>query len=163
MPFEDVPPSRPAPERPTDVTAGEPFPDGPSDELPAEPRDLGAPLALTAEDRQWGLFAHLSALLGLLVGGLTFIGPLIVWLVKKDESKFVDYHGKESLNFQLNILIYTLILVAATVGTCGIGLIVTAPLLGALAVYAIVMPIIAGLKANEGKLYEYPLTFRMIK
>jgi uncharacterized Tic20 family protein len=163
MPFEDVPPSRPAPERPTDVTAAEPFPDGTADSLPAEPRDLGTPMALTAEDRQWGMVAHLSALLGLLAGFMTFLGPLIVWLVKKDESKFVDYHGKESLNFQLNILIYTLILVAATVVTCGFGVFVTVPLFGALAVYAIVMPIIAGLKANEGKLYEYPLTFRMIK
>jgi uncharacterized Tic20 family protein len=121
------------------------------------------PAVLTQEDRQWAMFAHLSALAGLLVGGLTFIVPLVIWLMKKDESKFVDEHGKESLNFQLNILIYSLILVAISVATCGVGLVATGPLLAALMVYAIIMPIIAGLKANEGKPYEYPLTFRMIK
>jgi uncharacterized Tic20 family protein len=126
--------------------------------LPAEPDT-----ALTADENQWAMFCHLSALLGLLAGGLTFIGPLICWLVKRDMSKFVDYHGKESLNFQLNILIYYLILIAITIATCGIAAIGTVPILIALGVYAIVMPIVAGLKANEGDYYEYPLTFRMIK
>jgi uncharacterized Tic20 family protein len=120
-------------------------------------------LAVTADDRQWGMFAHLSALLGLFVGGMTFLGPLIVWLAKKDQSRFVDYHGKEALNFQLNILIYSLILVAASVVTCGVGLIVTIPLFMVLGVWGIVMPIIAGMKANQGERYEYPATFRIIK
>jgi uncharacterized Tic20 family protein len=105
------------------------------------------------------MFAHLSALLGLLVGGLTFIGPLVIWLIKKDESKFVDANGKESLNFQLNILIYYLVSLAVTVGTCGIAF----PLPLALMVFAIIMPVIAGIKANEGQVYQYPLTFRIIK
>ena len=139
------------------------YTDVPPDSPVQEPLEGKPPAVLTQEDRQWGMFAHLSALAGLLVGGLTFIGPLIIWLIKKDESKFVDEHGKESLNFQLNILIYSLILVAISFATCGFGVIVTGPLLGALMIYAIVMPIIAGIKANEGKPYEYPLTFRMIK
>jgi uncharacterized Tic20 family protein len=129
------------------------------------------------------MFAHLSALLGLLVGGLTFIGPLIVWLIKKDQSKFVDAHGKEALNFQLNILVYYLISIPigiftcavgvaltvywqpgvatelARIFTCGVGFVLTA----AVIVYGIVMPIIAGLKANYGEYYQYPLTIRVIK
>jgi uncharacterized Tic20 family protein len=117
------------------------------------------PPETTAEDRQWAMFCHLSALLGLLVAGLTFIGPLVCWLVKKDQSKFVDYHGKESLNFQINILIYTLIAVAITVVTCGFGF----PLIFVPLLYGIIMPIIAGLKANEGNYYEYPATIRLIK
>ncbi len=119
--------------------------------------------ALDGEVRQWAMFCHLSALLGLLAGGLTFLGPLICWLVKKDSSPFVDYHGKEALNFHLNILVYSIVLVGITAASCGFAGLVTLPLLGALAIYAIVMPIIAGLKANEGAYYEYPLTFRMIK
>lgn len=109
------------------------------------------------------MFAHLSALLGLLAGGMTFLGPLIVWLAKKDQSRFVDYHGKEALNFQLNILIYSLILVAASIVTCGFGLILAVPLMLFLAVWGIVMPIIAGMRANAGERYQYPATFRIIK
>jgi uncharacterized Tic20 family protein len=117
------------------------------------------PTELTQDEKTWGMLCHLSALLGLAAGGLTFIGPLICWLVKKDTSKFVDFHGKESLNFQINILIYYLISVAITVASCGVAF----PLMFVPIVYGIVMPIIAGLKANEGQLYEYPATFRLIK
>jgi uncharacterized protein len=135
------------------------YTDVPPDSPVQESLEDKPPVALSQEERQWAMFAHLSALAGLLVGGFTFVGPLVIWLIKKDESKFVDAHGKESLNFQLNILIYYLISIAVTVVTCGIAI----PLPLALMVYAIVMPIIAGIKANEGKMYEYPLTFRIIK
>ncbi len=138
------------------------FEDAPPDAPPLE-TSPDQPLAVSADDRQWGMFAHLSALLGLFLGGITFVGPLIIWLIKKDQSRFVDYHGKESLNFQLNIFLYSLILVAISFATCGIGMIVTIPLLGVLYVYGIVMPIIAGLAANNGDMYQYPLTFRIIK
>jgi uncharacterized Tic20 family protein len=122
---------------------------------------------LTAEDKQWAMFAHLSALMGLAVGGMTFLGPLIVWLVKKDQSRFVDEHGKEALNFQLNILIWSVVVGAASVVigfvTCGLGLLLMIPLLMLLMVWGIVMPIIAGVKANQGERYEYPATIRIIK
>ncbi len=133
-----------------------------NDDLPVESRyDDGALMNLTSEERQWGMFCHLSSLLGLVfsAGILCFVGPLVCWLVKKDTSKFVDVHGKESLNFQINILIYTLIAWAITLATCGFAF----PILFVPLIYGIVMPIIAGLKANEGKPYEYPYTFRLIK
>lgn len=117
------------------------------------------PFETTPDDRQWAMFCHLSALLGLLVAGLTFIGPLVCWLIKKDQSPFVDYHGKEALNFQINILFYTLIAAAITFVTCGAAF----PILFVPLVLGIVMPIIAGLKANEGSYYEYPATWRLIK
>jgi uncharacterized Tic20 family protein len=138
------------------------LPDSPENvqaEAPQSPPPEEPETTLTADDRQWAMFCHLSALLGWLVGGLTFIGPLVCWLMKKDQSKFVDYHGKESLNFQLNILVYTLIAFAITVATCGFGF----PVIFVPLIYGIVMPIIAGLKANEGKYYEYPGTIRVIK
>jgi uncharacterized Tic20 family protein len=135
------------------------YEDAPPESHVQESPDDKPPIVLTAEEKQWAMFAHLSALAGLLVGGFTFVGPLIIWLIKKDESKFVDANGKEALNFQLNILIYYLISLAITFVTCGIAF----PLPLALMVYAIVMPIIAGIKANEGQVYEYPLTFRIIK
>lgn len=117
------------------------------------------PVAENADDKQWGMFAHLSAIAGLMVGGFTIAGPLIIWLIKKDQSKFVDYHGKEAVNFQLNVLIYYLVSLIITFATCGIAF----PLPLLVMVWGIVMPIIAGLAANKGELYRYPFTFRMIK
>jgi uncharacterized Tic20 family protein len=113
----------------------------------------------TPEERTWGMLAHLSAILATALSAMGFIGPLIVWLIKKDQSKFVDYHGKEALNFQLNLLIYMLIAVGIAFATCGIGI----PLPAAVGIYGVVMCIIAGLKANNGELYRYPFTFRLIK
>jgi len=113
----------------------------------------------TPEERTWGMLAHLSAILATALSAMGFIGPLIVWLIKKDQSKFVDYHGKEALNFQLNLLIYMVIAVGIALATCGMGI----PLPAAVGIYGVVMCIIAGLKANNGELYRYPFTFRLIK
>jgi uncharacterized Tic20 family protein len=120
-------------------------------------------LTLTNDDKQWAMLAHLSALVAMALGGATFLGPLVVWLVKKDQSKFVDYHGKEALNFQLNILIYTVIAVGVMVATCGVGAIVAVPFLVVLGIYVLIISIIAGIKANNGEYYRYPMTFRIIK
>ena len=114
--------------------------------------------ALTQDERTWGMFCHLSALLGLFVAGFTFIGPLICWLVKKDMSKFVDHNGKESLNFHLNILGYYVISIVVAIATCGIGI----PLVLAVHVYGIVMTILAGAKASGGEWYRYPAILRLI-
>src|SRR4029453_11198418 len=63
----------------------------------------------TADERTWGLLAHLSSLIASLLGGMTFLGPLIVWLIKKDQSPFVGDQAKEALNFQIAVLIVSLI------------------------------------------------------
>jgi uncharacterized Tic20 family protein len=94
-----------------------------------------------------------------------FIGPLIMWSVKKDQSRFCDYHGRESLNFSLNLFIFNL-LAAAIVGvvtliTCGIGAVLF-PLILCVYVYGLVMHIIALTAANRGEWYRYPMTFRII-
>jgi uncharacterized Tic20 family protein len=112
---------------------------------------------LTADEKQWAMLCHLSALLALVIG-VGLIGPLVCWLIKKDTSRFVDAHGKESVNFQINMLIYVLISIPVGIVTCGFGFILTA----ALGIYGIIMPIIAGMKANSGETYQYPYTFRLI-
>jgi uncharacterized protein len=114
--------------------------------------------SLTSDERMWGLFCHLSALVASGLTGMGFLGPLICWLVKKDSSKFVDDQGKESLNFQLNMLIYLVIAGLIAVATCGVGVVLLIPI----GLYAFIMPIIAGIKANSGEMYRYPLTFRML-
>ncbi len=78
--------------------------------------------------------------------------------MKKDTSPFVDDQGRESLNFQLNMLIYLVIATVVALVTCGIGAVLLVPV----ALYALIMPIIACIKANNGERYRYPLTCRML-
>ena len=124
---------------------------------------------ISAEERQWAMLAHLSALLGYLltsgwagsVGG--FIGPLIVWLIKKDTMPFVDSQGKESLNFSITICIAFAVLFAFGIMTLGIGFLIAIPAMLVVGLYALVFTIIASIKANEGVHYRYPIALRLIK
>ena len=123
------------------------------------PPPSGSP---NAEERQWAMFAHLSAIVGALIG-LSFLGPLVVWLVKKETMPFVDDQGKEALNFNIMLLIVFAVLWALTFVTLGIGILLTGPLMFIVGVAALVLVIIAGIKANEGVAYRYPFSIRLIK
>lgn len=124
---------------------------------------------LSNEERQWAMFAHLSALVGgILTSGWagsigTFIGPLIIWLAKKDSMPFVDDQGKEALNFNITVGIVFLALLLLSIMTLGIGLIIAIPGWIVVGVAWLVFTIIAAIKANEGVAYRYPLTLRLIK
>lgn len=98
------------------------------------------------DEKLWGMLAHLSPLIG-----LGFIGPLIVMMMYKDKSKFVEENAKEALNFNLTALI----IIFGGMLLCGIG-ILYAPV-------AMIFSIIAGLAANKGEKYQYPMTIRFVK
>ncbi|MDI3261899.1 MAG: DUF4870 domain-containing protein [Fulvimonas sp.] len=120
------------------------------------------------EERQWALFAHLSALLGYLVTGHffgigCFLGPLVIWLVKKDSMPFVADQAKEALNFNLTLAIVFAALWIITVATLFVGAVVTFPLGVIIGIAALVFIIVAAIKANEGERYRYPFTLRFIK
>ena len=120
------------------------------------PPPLSAPAL--ANVRSWNALCHASALLGVLVhfpGHL--LGPLIVWLIKRDESPEIDAHGKESLNFQISMLIYNV--VAAVFCLILIGFF----FLAILWVLNAVFVIIASIQASDGKFYRYPMTIRFIQ
>ncbi len=109
------------------------------------------------------MFAHLSALLGSFVGGLSFLGPMIIYLVKKDEHPFIAEHSREALNFNLSALLYfviagfaTFILVFVIIGLLLI------PVLIGMAIAWVVFVILAAIKANGGEPYRYPLTIRFV-
>ena len=111
----------------------------------------------SSNTRTWLVLCHASALLGLFFHFLGHIfGPLIVWLVKRSESPEIDAHGKESLNFQISMLIYDA--VAAILCFVLIGF----PILILLWILNTVFVIIASIKASEGELYRYPFTIRFI-
>jgi len=125
------------------------------------------PVAAGSEERQWAMFAHLASLIAMWLGYLGFLGPLFVWLIKRNEMTFVDDQGKEALNFQLNMLVlgYAVVLlgVPITVLTLGLGAFLAVPLGIAVVGYSIVMSVIAGIKANAGEAYRYPYIIRVIK
>jgi uncharacterized Tic20 family protein len=110
----------------------------------------------TPEERSWGLLAHLSGLIAALLGGLSFLGPLIVWLIKKDQSPFVADQAKEALNFQIAVTI-ALLVSAVSMFVC-IGFV----LVPVVFIGSIVFSIIAALEANKGIYYRYPYTVRFI-
>ena len=95
--------------------------------------------------------------------GLSFVGPLIVYLVKKDAHPFVADQGREALNFNLSVLIYSVVGVIATfiLVFILIGLLLI-PVLIAMGIAWLVFVIIAAVKANQGETYRYPLTIRMV-
>ena len=130
--------------------------DNPYEPPGAESKPMEFGEEISAEEKQWAMFAHLSALSGYVVPFGWIIGPLIVWMMKKDEMPFVDEQGKESLNFQISILIYSV--VGAALICAFIGFFV----LGALVIFQIVYVIIAAVQANKGEQYRYPLTIRII-
>lgn len=114
-----------------------------------------------ADERQWAMFAHLSILSLYLTGFGYLIGPIVVWLLKRDASAFVDESGKEAVNFALSCTIW---LVASIAMAFTIVLLPVAFLIWiAGGLYMTVLCVIAGVKANEGTLYRYPLTFRLLR
>lgn len=122
----------------------------------------------SAEERQWAMFAHLSALAGALLssafgGWGTFIGPLIIWLIKKDTMPFAASQAKEALNFNITVSAIFLMLVILTIITFGIGALLAVPVMLVVGIAALVFTIIAAVKANEGIDYRYPVSVRIIK
>lgn len=114
-------------------------------------------MPVSYEERKWGLLVHLSALSGVVIPFGNLLGPLVVWLLKKDELAFVDDQGKEAMNFHLSMIIYSLI--SAVLIFVGIGII----LLVIIGIAALVLSVMAGVKANEGIYYRYPFTLRLIQ
>jgi uncharacterized protein len=109
------------------------------------------------DDRLWGMLAHLSALLGFAIPFLgNVLGPLVIWLAKRETSAFVADQGREALNFNITVLIGGL--VCAVLALIFVGLLLGAALL----VYWLVLTIVAGIRANEGTLYRYPFALRLV-
>ncbi|WP_028551849.1 DUF4870 domain-containing protein [Paenibacillus sp. UNC451MF] len=106
---------------------------------------------VSSEERNLALLSHVLCII------LGVLAPLIVWLIKKDESAYVAEHAKESLNFQISMIIYSF--VAGILCFAVIGFVLL-PLLG---LFALVCIIIATIRASKGQMYEYPLTLRLVK
>jgi uncharacterized Tic20 family protein len=112
--------------------------------------------AIGKEERNWAMLAHLSGLLAFatLIGGV--LGPLVMWMIRKDDMNFAADQAKEALNFQITVFIAGLI--AGVMCLILIGFV----LLGILVIADLVLMIVAAVKASEGVNYRYPFNLRLI-
>ena len=110
--------------------------------------DSQPPYTPTSDERNLALISHIITLVS------SFLAPLIIYLIKKDESAFIAEHAKESLNFQITVFIVCFALIISVIGLL---------VLWIVAILALVFVIVATIRASEGKLYRYPFSIRFIK
>lgn len=139
---------------------GENHPTQPEPQIPPQPESAApeaapqAPEEVTAVSQDSKNMAMLCHLLGLFTN---FIGPLVLWLIKKDEDKFVDSQGKEALNFQITVILASL--VSGILSAICIGVVLAI----AVGICDIVFCILASVAASKGEDYRYPVCLRLIK
>jgi uncharacterized Tic20 family protein len=126
--------------------------------LTADPAIQAARAAVVEESaRTTAAAAHLSTFAGLVVPFGSVIGPLAVWLTRRDRDPFIDQAGREALNFGITIAIYGAVLLVAALMLVGI------PLLVAGVIAWVVLASLAAVKASQGQAYRYPLTLRLVR
>ena len=123
--------------------------------------------APTQRHRSLAALAHLSAFLGFWQPILSVVGPLLAWLSLRGESSFVEDQAREALNFQLSILVWSLLggLVTAVLAlfTFGLALVVLVPVAILCSLVNVCLTVAAALNANEGKRHRYPFTMRIVR
>ena len=107
--------------------------------------------------RNTAVAAHLSTFAGLVVPFGSVIGPLAVWLTRRDRDPFIDEAGREALNFGISIAVYGAVVLVAALMLVGI------PLLIAGVIAWVVLASLAAVKASQGQAYRYPLTMRFVR
>ena len=109
------------------------------------------------EARQWAMFCHFAAFAGLLIPFGNLLGPLVVWQLKRESDPYVDAQGREALNFQLTLSLALML--------CGLlaWLVIGFPLMALVSVVGLVLTVIGGIKANEGRPWRYPFCLRFLR
>ncbi len=126
--------------------------------MPNSTPEVHVVAGLSQEERMFAAACHFAGLpIFTAFAFANLVAPLVIWLIKKESMPFVDVHGKESLNFQLTMLI------AYTVSAILVCLYIGILLIGALLILQIIFPLLAGIAAYDGKPYKYPLTLRIIQ
>ena len=133
-----------------------------------EPASFDIDDELTAESRNWGVFAHLSTFSGMI--GIPFgniLGPLVIWLIKRNEDPFVERHAREATNFNISLTLYGLALfvtgLVLLVVVIGLAFLLMAVLYAIVFIPVwLILTIIAAVAASKGDEYTYPLTIRLI-
>ncbi len=143
---------------PPETAAPGSTPSGPSGPAPGAAGDSpGTPLSPTRDERQWAMLCHVSAMLMYLtvIGGV--VVPFVIWLLKRDEMPFVADQGRETINFQITILLALAACFPLMLVLIGV------PLFWALLAFHFVVTIVAAVKVTEGVAYRYPVCWRVLK
>ena len=122
---------------------------------------------ITQNDKNYSSITHLSVFAGWFFPFGNIIAPLVLWLAKKNESTYIDTHGKSAVNFQLSLIFYgfllAILLIPIAIFTLGLGIIaIILGIIPAVILY-IIFIISASIKASKGEYYHYPFTIEFIK
>ena len=109
------------------------------------------------EERQWAMLAHIGTFSSLFIPLGNIIAPIVVWQIRKHDSEFVVEQAKESLNFQITLILYSIISLFLCIIVIGFFLIF------ALIIFGLIMVIVAGIRTNDGQDFQYPMTLRLLK
>jgi uncharacterized Tic20 family protein len=112
---------------------------------------------LSENERNWAMFCHLAAFAGYFVPFGGILGPLVMWISKKDDSTWVNENGKSSLNFQLSMLLYFILASPLCLIVIGI------PIIMVLGILEIVFVVTASIRASRGEEFRYPLSIPFIQ
>jgi uncharacterized protein len=112
---------------------------------------------LSEKERNWSMLCHLSAFASFFFPFGGVIGPLVCWLSKRDESVWLNLNGRNSLNFQLSVLLYTVLAIPLCFIVIGI------PIILSLVLLRVICIIIASVKASKGQLFRYPISIPFIQ
>ncbi len=121
----------------------------------------------TQNDKNYSSITHLSGFAGWFIPFGNIIAPLVMWIAKKNDSTYIDEHGKAAVNFQLSIILYgfllAILIIPITILTLGLGLIAILIAIIPAIILKIVLIISASIKASNGEYYDYPFTIQFIK
>ncbi len=157
--MSDQPSINPSPEGPP----GAPPPQAPGPTPPGGPPVVYPVRDFYREQRTWAMWCHLSALAAFVIPLGSVLGPLVVWLTKRYDFPLVNEEGKKSLNFQISVAVYAVgLLVFTFVGAIFFVGLIGIPLLFGLGIFWLVMVVMAAVRTNEGRAFDYPLSIRFI-
>lgn len=117
----------------------------------------------TKEDRDFAMFTHLSPLAGYVIPFGNIIGPLVMWLVKRDQSPFLERVGREALNFQITVAMALVACIVLGFATLLVGFIVLIPIMILIGIADLVLMILAAIEASHGREYRFPVCLRLIQ
>ena len=138
------------------------LPPPPADAPRGEAAPPPPPAPVDRDARNLAVVAHLSAFIGF-TAIPAFVGPLVIWLLKRDDDPFVAEHAREALNFNLSMLLYFVALVALTIVTFGLGVVVLVPLLLVGAPAWLIATILGAVRAGDGERFSYPLSIPFVR
>lgn len=118
--------------------------------------DAAVAYDVSSDDRTWAILAHAAAFVGFVVPLGNILAPLLIWAIKKEDSRFVDENGRQAVNFQISWTIWL------TISGLSVLILIGLLLLPIVAIAWLALVVIAIIRASNDEVYEYPLTFEFI-